>query len=186
MANTNRLGELLVREKLISLSQLRTAQEEQQKAGGNLGYALAKLGFISDDEITNFLSQQYRVPTIDLTDYEIDAEILKLVAKDQCEKHHVIPVSRTGNSLIVAMADPTNLHAIDDLKFLTGYNIEPVIASETAILQTIEKYLQRRPLVRRGHGRLRRGGDRLLRPTSRTSTCSSSRRRARTRRSCAS
>ena len=120
MANTNRLGELLVREKLISLSQLRTAQEEQQKAGGNLGYALAKLGLISDDEITNFLSQQYRVPTIDLTDYEIDAEILKLVSKEQCEKHRVIPVSRTGNSLIVAMADPTNLHAIDDLKFLTG------------------------------------------------------------------
>jgi type IV pilus assembly protein PilB len=140
MANTNRLGELLVREKLISLSQLRTAQEEQQKGGGNLGYALAKLGYISDDEITNFLSQQYRVPTIDLSDYEIDAEIVKMVSKEQCEKHRVIPVSRTGNSLIVAMADPTNLHAIDDLKFLTGYNIEPVIASETAIVATIEKY----------------------------------------------
>ncbi len=140
MANTNRLGELLVREKLISLSQLRTAQEEQQKGGGNLGYALAKLGYISDDEITNFLSQQYRVPTIDLTDYEIDADIVKLVSKEQCEKHRVIPVSRTGNSLIVAMADPTNLHAIDDLKFLTSYNIEPVIASETAILSAVEKY----------------------------------------------
>jgi len=140
MANTNRLGELLVREKLISLSQLRTAQEEQQKGGGNLGFALAKLGYISDDEITNFLSQQYRVPTIDLTDYEIEPDIVKLVSKEQCEKHRVIPVSRTGNSLIVAMADPTNLHAIDDLKFLTSYNIEPVIASETAIVATIEKY----------------------------------------------
>ncbi len=145
MANTNRLGELLVREKLISLSQLRTAQEEQQKGGGNLGYALAKLGYISDDEITNFLSQQYRVPTIDLTDYEIDADIVKLVSKEQCEKHRVIPVSRTGNSLIVAMADPTNLHAIDDLKFLTSYNIEPVIASETAIVATIEKYYNAGP-----------------------------------------
>jgi type IV pilus assembly protein PilB len=145
MSNTNRLGELLVREKLISLSQLRTAQEEQQKGGGNLGFALAKLGYISDDEITNFLSQQYRVPTIDLSDYEIDADILKMVSKDQCEKHKVIPVSRTGNSLIVAMADPTNLHAIDDLKFLTGYNIEPVIASETAIVQTIEKYYNAGP-----------------------------------------
>ena len=145
MANTNRLGELLVREKLISLSQLRTAQEEQQKGGGNLGYALAKLGYISDDEITNFLSQQYRVPTIDLTDYEIDADIVKLVSKEQCEKHRVVPVSRTGNSLIVAMADPTNLHAIDDLKFLTSYNIEPVIASETAIIATIEKYYNAGP-----------------------------------------
>jgi len=145
MANTNRLGELLVREKLISLSQLRTAQEEQQKEGGNLGYTLAKLGYISDEEITNFLSQQYRVPTIDLVDYEIDAEIVKLVSKEQCEKHRVMPVSRTGNALIVAMADPTNLHAIDDLKFLTSYNIEPVIASETAILATIDKYYNAGP-----------------------------------------
>src|SRR5580658_8422979 len=133
MGNTNRLGELLVREKLISLAQLRSAQDEQQKSGQNLGYTLAKLGYISDTEITNFLSQQYRVPTIDLEEYEVDAEILKLVSKDQCEKHRVVPVSRAGSSLIVAMADPTNLNAIDDLKFLTGYNIEPVIASETAI-----------------------------------------------------
>jgi type IV pilus assembly protein PilB len=140
MANSNRLGELLVREKLISLAQLRAAQEEQQRSGTNLGYTLAKLGYISDNEITNFLSQQYRVPTIDLEEYEIDAEILKLVSKQHCEKHRVIPVSRTGNSLIVAMADPTNLHAIDDLKFLTSYNIEPVIASETAIIGAIEKY----------------------------------------------
>jgi type IV pilus assembly protein PilB len=140
MANSNRLGELLVREKLISLAQLRQAQEEQQRSGNNLGYTLAKLGYISDTEITNFLSQQYRVPTIDLDEYEIDADILKLVSKEQCEKHKVLPVSRTGNSLIVAMADPTNLHAIDDLKFLTSYNIEPVIASETAILTSIEKY----------------------------------------------
>jgi type IV pilus assembly protein PilB len=145
MGNTNRLGELLVREKLISLSQLRAAQEEQQRSGGNLGFTLARLGYISDNEITNFLSQQYRVPTIDLEEYEIDADILKLVAKEQCEKHRVVPVSRTGNSLIVAMADPTNLHAIDDLKFLTSYNIEPVIASETAIGQAIERYYNAGP-----------------------------------------
>jgi type IV pilus assembly protein PilB len=138
--STNRLGELLVREKLISLQQLRHAQEEQQKSGQNLGYTLAKLGYVSDDEITNFLSQQYRVPTVNLDEYEIDAEILKLVTKEQCERHRIIPVSRTGNSLIVAMADPTNLNAIDDLKFLTGYNIEPVIASETAIGTAVEKY----------------------------------------------
>ena len=140
MANSNRLGELLVREKLISLAQLRAAQDEQQRSGTNLGYTLAKLGYISDTEITNFLSQQYRVPTVNLEEYEIDAEILKLVSKDQCEKHRVVPVSRAGSSLIVAMADPTNLNAIDDLKFLTGYNIEPVIASEQAILAAVEKY----------------------------------------------
>ncbi|MBK8217364.1 MAG: type IV-A pilus assembly ATPase PilB [Myxococcales bacterium] len=139
MANQNRLGELLVREKLISLSQLRQAQEEQSRTGQNLNAALAKLGFVSDQDITNFLSQQYRVPTIQLDEYEIDADILKLVQREQCERHKVIPVSRAGSSLIVAMADPTNLHAIDDLKFLTGYNIEPVIASENAILAAIER-----------------------------------------------
>jgi type IV pilus assembly protein PilB len=137
--SNQRLGELLLREKLISLAQLRQAQEEQQRSGQNLGYTLAKLGYVSDQEITDFLSQQYRVPTINLDEYEIDPDILKLVAKDQCEKHRVIPVSRAGSSLVVAMADPTNLHAIDDLKFLTGYNIEAVIASETQILQTIDK-----------------------------------------------
>src|ERR1700758_5337492 len=145
MSNNNRLGELLVREKLISLTQLRHAQDEQQKSGQNLGYTLAKLGYVSDDEITSFLSQQYRVPTVNLEEYEIDADILKLVQKEQCEKHRVIPVSRTGNSLIVAMADPTNLNAIDDLKFLTGYNIEPVIASETAINGAIDKYYNAGP-----------------------------------------
>ena len=140
MSNQNRLGELLVREKLISLAQLRQAQEEQTRTGQNLGYTLAKLGFVSDQEVTNFLSQQYRVPTINLDEYEVDPDILKLVQREQCEKHRVLPVSRAGSSLIVAMADPTNLNAIDDLKFLTGYNIEPVIASETAIAASIEKY----------------------------------------------
>jgi len=140
MSNTNRLGELLVREKLISLAQLRQAQEEQQRSGQNLGYTLARLGYISDTEITNFLSQQYRVPTVNLDEYEIDADIVKLVSKDQCERHRVIPISRAGTSLVVAMADPTNLNAIDDLKFLTSYNIDPVIASETQIVNAIERY----------------------------------------------
>jgi type IV pilus assembly protein PilB len=145
MSNQNRLGELLVREKLISLAQLRQAQEEQSKSGKNLGYALAKLGLISEGEVTNFLSQQYRVPTVNLEEYEIDAEILKLVSKEQCERHRVIPVSRAGSSLIVAMADPTNLNAIDDLKFLTSYNIEPVIASESQIAAAVDRYYNAGP-----------------------------------------
>jgi len=140
MSNSNRLGELLVREKLISLQQLRRAQEEQKRSGQNLGYTLAKLGYVSDGEITNFLSSQYRLPAIDLDEYEIDADVIKLVGRDVCEKHKIIPVSRSGSSLIVAMSDPTNLHAIDDIKFLTGYNVEPVVAGETAILAAIERY----------------------------------------------
>jgi len=140
MASGSRLGELLVREKLISLQQLRRAQEEQKRSGANLGYTLAKLGYISDGEITNFLSTQYRLPAINLDEYEIDAEVIKLVAREVCEKHRIIPVSRSGSSLIVAMSDPTNLHAIDDIKFLSGYNVEPVVASETAIQAAIERY----------------------------------------------
>jgi type IV pilus assembly protein PilB len=139
-APTNRLGELLVREKLISLQQLRRAQEEQKKSGQNLGYTLARLGYISDGEITNFLSSQYRLPAINLDEYEIDGDVIKLVSREVCEKHKIIPVSRSGSSLIVAMSDPTNLHAIDDIKFLTGFNVEPVVASETGIQGSIERY----------------------------------------------
>ena len=135
----NRLGELLVRQKLINLQQLKSAQEEQQRSGASLGYALAKMGYISDQEITEFLSQQYRVQSIDLSEYEIDPEVLKFISQEVCERHKIIPVSRAGSSLIVAMADPSNLHAIDDIKFLTGYNVEPVVASEAAIAQAIER-----------------------------------------------
>jgi type IV pilus assembly protein PilB len=139
MSTTNRLGELLVREKLISLQQLRQAQEEQRKSGGNLGYALAKLGYISDGEITNFLSAQYRVPAVNLDEYEIDVEVTKLVSKEVCEKHKIVPLTRSGSVLVVAMADPTNLHAIDDIKFLTGFNVDPVVASESGIVAAIER-----------------------------------------------
>jgi type IV pilus assembly protein PilB len=139
MSSGNRLGELLVREKRISLVQLRQAQDEQRRSGANLGAALARLGFISDREITNFLSQEYRVPSIDLSAVELDGDLGKIVTRDVCEKHKVIPISKAGSSLIVAMSDPTNLHAIDDIKFLTGFNVEPVVASEMAISAAIEK-----------------------------------------------
>ncbi len=142
---TNRLGELLVREKLISLQQLRSAQEEQRRTGGNLGYALAKLGYLSDSEMTNFLSAQYKVPAVNLDEYEVDPEVLKLVPKEVAEKHKIVPLSRAGSSLIVAMSDPTNLHAIDDIKFLTALNVEPVVASETAIMATLDRYYNAGP-----------------------------------------
>jgi type IV pilus assembly protein PilB len=141
----SRLGELLVREKLISLQQLRKAQDEQKRSGQNLGYTLAKLGFMSDGEVTNFLSTQYRLPSINLDEYEIDGEVIKLIAREVCEKHRIIPVSRSGSQLIVAMSDPTNLNAIDDIKFLSGYSVEPVVASETAIQGAIERYYSAGP-----------------------------------------
>jgi len=138
--STDRIGELLVRQKLISLQQLRKAQEEQRKDGTSLGYALAKMGFVSDKQITEFLSQQYRVQAVDLREYEIDPEVLKLVPHEVCERHKILPVSRAGSSLIVAMADPSNLNAIDDIKFTTGYNVEPVVASEAAIMEAVDRY----------------------------------------------
>jgi type IV pilus assembly protein PilB len=143
----NRIGELLVREKLISLQQLRTAQEESRKGNTSLGYQLARLGFISDQEITDFLSQQYRVQSVNLDEYEIEDDVRKLLSQELCERHRVIPVSRTGNSIIVAMADPSNLHAIDDIKFRTGYNVEPVVASEAQILRILEKAASQQPEV---------------------------------------
>ncbi|UQA55881.1 type IV-A pilus assembly ATPase PilB [Polyangium aurulentum] len=134
-----RLGELLVREKLISLQQLRQAQEEQRKTGTNLGQVLTKLGYLSDGEIANFLSAQYHVPVVQLDEHDFDSEILKLVSRDVCEKQKIIPLFRSGSALVVAMADPTNLHAIDDIKFLTGSNVEPRVASESSILAAIER-----------------------------------------------
>jgi type IV pilus assembly protein PilB len=139
MATDNRLGELLVREKLISLSQLRQAQDEQKRSNTTLSYALAKMGIISDHEITDFLSQQYRVDTINLDEFDIDEDVVRLVPKDVCARHGLIPVSRAGSSLIVAMSDPSNLHAVDDIKFLTGYNVEPVVAPVTAIEKAIQR-----------------------------------------------
>ena len=137
---SGRLGELLVRENLISVQQLRKAQEETQKSGMRIGTALIKTGAIEESKLTDFLSKQYGVPAINLKDFDIDAEIIKLVPKDVAEKHLVVPVNRAGPSLIVAMCDPSNIYAVDDLKFLTGYNIEAVVASEISIREAIERY----------------------------------------------
>jgi type IV pilus assembly protein PilB len=143
--SNNRLGELLVREKLISLQQLRQAQEEQKRTGQNLGYSLARLGYVSDTQITSFLSQQYRVPAVNLDELEIDPEVLKLIPKEVCEKHKVLPIARAGSSVVLAMADPTNLNAIDDVKFLTGFNVDPCVAAEATIVAAIERYFNAGP-----------------------------------------
>ncbi len=137
---SGRLGELLVRENLISVQQLRKAQEDQQKNGTRISTALIKVGAIEESKLTDFLSKQYGVPAINLKEFDIDVEIIKLVPKDVAEKHLVIPVNRAGSSLIVAMCDPSNIYAVDDLKFLTGYNIEPVVTSEPALREAIDKY----------------------------------------------
>src|SRR5512133_2072912 len=137
---SGRLGDLLVRENLISLQQLQKAQDEQRKTGGRIGSLLVKQGAIAEHDLTNFLSKQYGVPASDLKTFDIDEDVIKLIPKVTADKHQIIPVNRAGSSLIVAMSDPSNIFAIDDIKFLTGYNVEVVVASEQAIREAIEKY----------------------------------------------
>src|SRR5262249_23410684 len=141
---SGRLGELLVRENLISVQQLRKAQEDQHRHGTRISAALIKTGAIEESKLTDFLSKQYGVPAINLKDFDIDVEIIKLVPREVAEKHLVIPVNRAGPSLIVAMCDPSNIYAVDDLKFLTGYTIESVVSSEVAIREAIERYYAER------------------------------------------
>jgi type IV pilus assembly protein PilB len=136
----SRLGELLVRENLISLQQLQKAQEEQRKTGGRLGLSLTKMGIIGENELTSFLSKQYGVPAVNLSDFEIDPDVIKLIPVEVAKKHEVVALKRAGSALVVAMSDPSNIYAIDDLKFLTGYNIEVVVASEVAIDEAITRY----------------------------------------------
>jgi len=135
-----KLGELLVKENLISPQQLQEALQYQKQQGGKLGYNLVKLGFVKDEEITQLLSRQYGVPSINLARFEIDPSVIKLVPAETAQKYQIIPLSRAGANLTIAMVDPTNVFAMDDIKFMTGYNVEPVVASETAIMDSIEKY----------------------------------------------
>jgi type IV pilus assembly protein PilB len=141
----SRIGELLVREKRLSLQQLQQAQEEAKRSGKRLGVALARLGFVKDQELTQFVAQQYSLPAINLAELDIDPAVLKLIPKEIAEKHQVVPVKRQGATLIVAMSDPSNIYAIDELKFLTQYNIDPVVASDAAIEAALGKYYDRGP-----------------------------------------
>jgi type IV pilus assembly protein PilB len=137
---TNRLGELLVRNQLIDDQQLTQALEDQKLNGGRIGTCLVRLGFVKEDELAAFLSKQYGVPSINLNDFEIDPEIVRQVPAEIAQKYQIVPVNRAGSTLIVAMNDPSNLFAIDDLKFMTGFNIEVVVATESSIKAAIDQY----------------------------------------------
>jgi type IV pilus assembly protein PilB len=137
---SSRLGEILIKENLITSDQLKQALEHQKSTGGRLGTCLMKLGFISDDEITGVLSRQYGVPSINLKYYEVDTAVIKLIPQDTAVRYQIVPLSRVGSTLTIAMTDPTNVFAMDDIKFMTGFNVEPVVASETAIAEAISKF----------------------------------------------
>ena len=137
---SGKLGEILIKEKIISSEQLKQALEYQKTNGGRLGNSLVKLGFLSDDEVTAVLSRQYGVPSINLAYFEVDSNVIKLIPMETATKYQILPLSRVGSSLTVAMVDPTNVFAMDDIKFMTGFNIEPVVASESAISEAIKKH----------------------------------------------
>ena len=135
-----RIGELLLKEKRITPEQLQEALNYQKANGGKLGFNLVKLGFVKDEEITALLSKQYGVPSINLAQFEIDPAVIKLIPAETAQKYQIIPLSRAGATLTIAMTDPTNVFAMDDIKFMTGYNVEPVVASETAVSESITRY----------------------------------------------
>jgi type IV pilus assembly protein PilB len=136
---SQRLGDLLVKEKVITTEQLEQAVKLQKESHSRLASALVKLGFLSDEDVTNFLSRQYGVPAINLSYFEIDPAVVKLIPYETAKRYQILPLSRVGASLTIAMVDPTNVFAMDDIKFMTGFNIEPVVASESSILEGIEK-----------------------------------------------
>lgn len=137
---SSRLGEILVRDSLISSDQLKQALAYQKKEGGRLGTCLVKMGLVSDEDITAVLSRQYGVPSINLKFYEVDASVIKLIPQETAVRYQIVPLSRVGSTLTIAMTDPTNVFAMDDIKFMTGFNVEPVVASESAISEAIGKF----------------------------------------------
>src|SRR6266496_1111580 len=135
-----KLGEILVRENLISPQHLRQALDYQREHGGRLGYNLVKLGLLSDDTITAVLSRQYGIPSVNLELFNIDDSVIRLIPQEVAQKYSVLPLSRVGATLTLAMVDPTNVFAMDDIKFMTGLNIEPVVVAEASIQRAIAKH----------------------------------------------
>ena len=135
-----KLGEILVRENLISPQHLRQALDYQREHGGRLGFNLVKLGLVSDDTITAILSRQYGIPSVNLDLFDIDDSVLRLIPQEVAQKYSVLPLSRVGATLTLAMVDPTNVFAMDDIKFMTGLNVEPVVVAEASVQQAIAKY----------------------------------------------
>lgn len=135
-----KLGEILIKHNLITREQLEKALEHQRIHGGKLGTNLVQLGFVSEEDITLCLSKQFGVPSVNLSFFEIDSSVLELVPAEVCRKYDVIPVNKAGATLTVAMADPTNIHAINDINFICGLSVEPVVAAESSIKEAIDKY----------------------------------------------
>ena len=118
---------------MLSAEQLQRARSEAAAKGGRLGAEITKLGLLEEAELTDFVAKQYGVPSIDLDEFEVDPEVVALIPEDVAIKHNVVPVNRAGSTLILATADPSNIYALDDIKFLTGYNIQASTSSVAAL-----------------------------------------------------
>jgi type IV pilus assembly protein PilB len=138
-----KVGELLVREDVISPSELREAKQLSSKQGSRVGHELTRLGYVDEGELTNVLSKHHGVPSVNLEDVDIPGDLIEIIPRDVARRHHCIPVNRSGSTLVVAMADPSNIYAVDDLKFLTDYDIEVVVASESAIEEKIDEHYEK-------------------------------------------
>ncbi|MFZ5864118.1 MAG: type IV-A pilus assembly ATPase PilB [Nitrospirota bacterium] len=135
---SEKLGRLLVAAQLVSDDQLQRAIIAQKKTGGRLGSILVRMGFLDEAKLLAFLSQQFGMPSVDLSKIKVDPAVMKLIPADAIKKYKVVPVKRTGSVVTLAMADPSDVFALDDIKFLTGYTIEPVVASESSIISAIQ------------------------------------------------
>ncbi len=135
-----RLGELLIKRNYITPEQLKKASDEQKMKGGRLESNLVRLGYIKEDELLSFLSAQYRVPSVKISKMEINPNVIKLIPSSVSKKYFILPINRVGPKLTLAMADPSNIVVIDEIKFMTGFNVEPVVASETEIIDAVKKY----------------------------------------------
>ena len=137
-----RIGELLVKENLLSADQLQKARSGAAVSGKRLGSEITGMGFLEESELTDFVAKQYGVPSINLDEFDVSPEVTQLIPEDVVLTHSVVPVNRAGSTLILATSDPSNIFALDDIKLLTGYNIQPVVASEDAIKRAIEKHYE--------------------------------------------
>jgi type IV pilus assembly protein PilB len=135
-----RFTELLLREKRITPAQLQVALNHQRASGGRLGTTLVRLGLLRDDDVALALSRQYGVPAIQLATLDLDPDVIRLIPVEAAVRHQVVPVARDGSTLTLAMTDPANVEALDDIAFITGLHVRPVVASDTALQQAIGKY----------------------------------------------
>ena len=135
-----KLGEALIKAGRIDKGKLQQALQYQKEQGGRLGSALVSLNFLSESELVQFLSKHFGVPSVDLSNMEIDEGVIKIIPADIARKYTVLPVTKAGAKVTLAMIDPSNVFAMDDIKFMTGYQVQPVLASESAIRLAIDKY----------------------------------------------